>query len=126
MHNATATKKNSLPNYCCSQKEEGKQGGTWGITQKNSPHAKFERACDKTTKIDSTFRGTLPMSNFFPLLLTRWDDVSSRWGPLLNLSFFFSPTVLISDLFIYYLRCILIFWSDISFSHIFFFARVMG
>jgi hypothetical protein len=59
--------------------------------KKNSPHAKFERACDKTTKIDSTFRGTLPMSNFFPLLLTRWDDVSSRWGPLLNLSFFFFP-----------------------------------
>lgn len=29
------------------------------------------------------------MANFFPLLLTGWDDVSSRWGPLLNLSFFF-------------------------------------
>ena len=45
-----------------------------------------------------------------------WDDVSSRWVSLLNLSF---SNILISDLFIYYLRDIFVFCRIFLFSFFF-------
>lgn len=69
-------------------------------------------------KIAAPFRGTFPMADFFFLLLNGM--TSAPVGCLLNLSF---SNILISDLFIYYLRDIF-FLSDISFL-LFFLVLVM-
>jgi hypothetical protein len=70
MHNATATKKNSLPNYCCSQKEEGKQGGTWGITQKKTAHTQNSSAhVIKQQKSTPHFVELFQCQIFFPSFL---------------------------------------------------------
>lgn len=97
------------------------------LPKKNSPHAKFERACDKTTKIDSTFRGTFPMANFFSPSFLQDGMTSAPVGGLYWICLFFLPPPSLSLIYLFIICGVFWFFGRIFlFLHFFFFCAYDG